>query len=607
MLVIKFEDLVEQMPVEASIRANYVKATSLLYAHVARTYRNRKSYKQSTVNKLNYLVFCLRKDSSIPYNWKDIVEDDNFCYDEDEKYVSRIVKHLFLDVENVDWSNLTSEVRDNIFPEPEVKVDRQSNVSMVGTFEVRHTNDSTLNIPAKQQHDVVSPVSVHILEEPSVSERKLTPKEDLFIVTPKYPRVADFHHRYGNIHVSLPQVPTRQCEVSCTTDVNCMTDSQLLNLFPNNFIRTRSSVMYKPKDGITLDPHFGLLIPVDGFTDAEVRDCIIRYPHIFKLKRVGPDGDVTSFYSHIEIDGELVDTMEAWSFLPEARLFDFDSMSTRQEQLEFMKEYAIRRYLLERDVKGVVHKYPVVGDLPEFVTLFMPSDMYSAEGFKDVVQLARKCVQARVDYIRSRNPRLNNEVTVTDCVFDSFCTKSLCDRSCPQWAQMDYLMMRNGLTSSSRPFKMKMDSLQKYIDLYEAVQGSSCAVVCSDPVKSSEVMSYVSVCNNWNGSAMRVRSYHLLFSKYIQSVQAGWNGKKSDETDYMDIWSKSSNVLVVSDVDYVNFKDFQSQALLQLMQDREREGKTTIIFCPKLDSLSGSGKLFNLLVSKLRNISRTVE
>ena len=106
---------------------------------------------------------------------------------------------------------------------------------------------------------------------------------------------------------------------------------------------------------------------------------------------------------------------------------------------------------------------------------------------------------------------------------------------------------------------------------------------------------------------MRVRSYHLLFSKYIQSVQAGWSGKKSDETEYMDIWSKSCNVLVVSDVDYVNFKDFQSQALLQLMQDREREGKTTVIFCPRLDSLSGSGKLFNLLVSKLRNIMRTVE
>lgn len=617
MAIIRFDDIIEQLPVRAGCKARFLQVYPVLHGYTCENFRNTKSFKQSTINKINYLVFWLYKEGREPYNWKEIVTDKSFYYDENDTFVSSTITPCFLDVEDVDWSSLVEQSIQDTVPVCSSEEQSDNMVVKVGTFEVKHTGDAESKVDRLPERvevcsTVVEDVSSYVQDEEieqilNVPNKPVTPKEDLFIVTPKYPRVADFHYRYKNIHVSLPQVPTKQCEVSCTTDVNFMTNKQLLDLFPNTFIRTRSPLMYESKEGITLDPDFGLLVPVDGYTDAEVRDCIIRYPHIFKLKRIGPDGNLISFYNHIEIDGELIDTLEAWSFLPEARIFDFDSMSTRQEQLEFMKEYAIRRYLLERDVRGIKHKYPVIGDLPEFVTLFMPVDMYVSEGFKDPVDLARKCVSARVSYIASRNPRVGNKVTVQDCVFDAYCTKPLCDRSCPQWAQMDYLMMRNGLTSNSRPFKMKMDSLQKYVDLYEASVCSTVSIESSDPVRCAEVLSYVAVCNSWNGCAMRVRAYHLLFSQYIQELQSSWNGKKTEDLEYKTIWSKSSNVLVVSDLDYVNFKDFQSQVLLQLMQDREREGKTTLVVTPNIGSLTGSGKMYNLLLNKLRSISHSLD
>lgn len=605
MAVIRFEDIIEQLPVKPQYRSRFVEAYPYLHEYVVNNFRNSKKFKQVTLNKLNYLLYVLYTDNVVMYNWKEVVSEDEFYYEERPGVISDTIAPSFLDVDDVDWSSLVNS--SNVTPSQESNV---SKVSKVGTFEVKHVANTVkanedkvqVNVNSEEVDNFELEHVVHVnLEEAPTS------KEDLFIVTPKYPRVAEYHYRYKNVHVSLPQVPTKQCEVSCTTDVNFMTSKQLLDLFPNTFIRTRSSFMYEKKEGITLDPDFGLLVPVDGYTDAEVRDCIIRYPHIFKLKRVGPDGNLISFYNHIEIDGELIDTLEAWSFLPEAKVLDFDSMSTRQEQLEFMKEYAIRRYLLERDVRGIKHKYPVVGELPEFVTLFMPADMYVNEGFKDPVELARTCVRSRVSYLASRNPRIGHEVTVNDCVFDAYCTKPLCDRSCPQWAQMDYLMMRNGLTSNSRPFKMKMDSLQKYIDLYEKSVGSTVSIETSDPIKCAEVLSYVAVCNSWNGCAMRVRAYHLLFSQYIQELQSSWNGKKTEELEYKGIWSKSSNVLVISDLDYVNFKDFQSRVLLQLMQDREREGKTTLVVTPNVGSLTGSGNMYNLLTNKLRSISRSLD
>lgn len=610
----RFCDIVETFPVRRPVKALFDTAFLALYSNVEETFRNTRQYKQSTVSKVNYLLYVLYTDKRVPYGWEEIVQDPDFSCPVTGRDLLGTLRNDMLSLSDVTWEGLVdhtqTDVSSGCTTSNNVDTDNYETSSMVGSFKVVHTGDpKSVDTVSTEQAvtEVKSRTDVPHSNVPLTQHKEPTPKEDLFIVTPKYPRVGDVDSRYGNVHVSLPRVPLRQSEVSCTTDPDKLTNSELLNLYPNRLVQTRSPLMYEPKENITLDPDFGLLVPVDGFTDAQVRDCIIRYPHIFKLKRIGPDGVPQSFYSHIEIDGELVDTLEAWSFLPEAKLFDFDSMETRQEQIEFMKEYAIRRYLLERDVKGIKHKYEVVGDLPEFVTLFMPASMYRREGYGDSVELARQCVRARVQYLVSRNPRIGKSVTVESCPFDSYCTLPLCDRSCPRWAQVDYLLMRNGLSLNSRPFKTKLSVLEKYDELYQNRVGRSTVVTTSDTNKCAESLSYVSVFNNWDKSAMRVKCYHLVFSRYVDALQASWSSSKSDELQYEELWVKSCNVLVVSGIDYVNFKDFQCQLLLQLLQDREREGKTTFVVSPKVEKLSGSGGMFNLLVDKFKHISRPLD
>lgn len=322
------------------------------------------------------------------------------------------------------------------------------------------------------------------------------------------------------------------------------------------------------------------------------------------------DGTFTSFYNDMEIDGELVNILKVWKYLPEAKIIDIDSLNSTSEQIEFIKEYAIRRYILERDIAGIKHKFDVRGSLPEFMTLFMPASMYTKEGYGNSIDIAKKCVSARVSYLRTRNPRLVGETpTVSDCMFSPYCCATLCDRSCPKWAQTDYLLMRNGLSYSSRPFRMKQSSLDKYISVYEKACscGSAVTVTCKDAVKVAEVMSYVAVCNTWQGSAMRVKCYHLLYSQYLESVQSSFGGRMNEDAQYAELWSKSCNVLVISGIDYVNFKDFQSQKLLQLLQDRERKRKVTIIVSPKVENIMGGGKMYDLLLSKLRSNLVTID
>lgn len=632
MRVFRLSEIGEQLEVSSVIKAKFQKCYGDLYDWTVQNYRNRSKFRQSVVDKLNYLLYCLDTDGVEPLDWKLVVENPVYelqeSFDPDE--VRREMLHHYFYEDTILWdvqepvksgSTSIKDFKSEINKKPDSKeepervytykakpvvhadaIETKPVEACVASESSKHLDtEREKKLPETKEAD--NSLTTVLYERPKV---ETTPKEDLFLTVPQYPKVGSIDSKYGNIRTSLPLVPTKQCEVSVTTNVNAMTDSELLALYPKSFVRTRSPLMYEPREGITLDPDYGLLIPVEGFTDAQVRDCIIRYPHIFKLTRILEDGSTKSFYSDIEVDGELIDTLEVWKYLPEARAIDLDSLDTKQDQLEFIKEYAIRRYLLERDVLGVNHKYEIRGCLPEFMTLFMPARMYEMEGYGDTVDLARSCVEARVQYLASRNPRIGKSVTVDDCVFGAYCCNSLCDRSCPRWAQMNYLMMRNDLTPTSRPFKMKSDYLQRYVTEYDSKPLTR--VFCTkDVLKASEVFSYIAVCNEWKGSAMRVKAFHLVFSNYIDSLQNSWSSSKSEDLQYTEMWSKSCNVLIVSGIDYINFKDYQSQLLLQLIQDREREGKYTIVVSPKLENLAGQGKMFSLMISKLKTCVKYID
>lgn len=645
---IKISDIAEKVPVPGNVLQKFEVYYHDLYMWICDNFENRERFKKNATYKINLLMYYLFTDGTVPYNWNTLMTTPNLSCSVNSSDIRRVITKCMLAPSNIDWSecmdssysfelaNAASDKSSDAVSAASEVTSESTPIKRPYTFSAKTDTGEKYSGQVKSAHS--NAVSVTSCNDCAVEDKSLrqedanntcedddeyevassfqpavnaTPKEDLFITIPKYPKVADVSSSLpNNIRVSLPLVPSKQSEISATTDVNSMSEEDLLNLFPNTFIRTRSPLMYKPRQGITLDPDYGLLIPVEGFTDAQVRDSIIRYPHIFQLARQMEDGTFTSFYNDMEIDGELVNILKVWKYLPEAKIIDIDSLNSTSEQIEFIKEYAIRRYILERDIAGVKHKFDVRGSLPEFMTLFMPASMYTKEGYGNSIDIAKKCVSARVSYLRTRNPRLVGETpTVSDCMFSPYCCATLCDRSCPKWAQTDYLLMRNGLSYSSRPFRMKQSSLDKYISVYEKACscGSAVTVTCKDAVKVAEVMSYVAVCNTWQGSAMRVKCYHLLYSQYLESVQSSFGGRMNEDAQYAELWSKSCNVLVISGIDYVNFKDFQSQKLLQLLQDRERKRKATIIVSPKVENIMGGGKMYDLLLSKLRSNLVTID
>lgn len=237
---------------------------------------------------------------------------------------------------------------------------------------------------------------------PLTSTAEPTPKEALYIQPPIYPQF-DFNKPWLNVNhkgtqytifTTLPIIPETQSQISVTTNVDYMTHQDLTKLFPNTVIHTRAQSMYEAIEGLNFDSNLGVILRICGYSDKQIIANLIEYPHFYKLQRI-VDGVAQSFYSQIEIDGKLYNTLEVWDSLPDSKHIPKTS--------EYIKEYVVRRYLLERD-SGIQHKYPMYGKLEKFLTLFMPAEMYAQYGYKDADTLAKSCVTARVEYKRSRNP-----------------------------------------------------------------------------------------------------------------------------------------------------------------------------------------------------------
>lgn len=379
--MVKFTQLPDKLIYPARIRAKLSTLHSDVITYVVSNFKNTAKYKRQVVDTLNTISVYIKNNDALPSDWSVSnpltnleLLDSSFCED--------TLGNLCIKVKDIIWDVQESEIDEQISTDTAVTAKTLSEDTV--------TSSKVVNVkPKRDIGTVVSP----------------TPKENLYIKPPTIPQFdaskpwlqSQLNQNVYTIYESLPIIPVNQSQISVTTDVSKMTIMDMMKLYPNHFIRTRAATMYENHNGLTLDDDIGIILPIVGFSPTQVKDNIIKYPHIYKLTRY-MNNKFTSFYSNIEIDGELHDTLSIWDSLPDSKKIPRNS--------EFIKEYVVRRYLLERDILGVEHKYPLFGTLEPFLTLFTTSDDYIRLGYTDVTDIAKQCVISRVSYKRSRNPIL---------------------------------------------------------------------------------------------------------------------------------------------------------------------------------------------------------
>lgn len=194
-----------------------------------------------------------------------------------------------------------------------------------------------------------------------------------------------------------------------------------------------------------------------------------------------------------------------------------------------------------------------------------------------------------------------------NCIFTPHCTEQFCDKSCPILVETSYLLERNKIDMNNAVFQelyYKLDSI--VADLSKSESGVQTFFVNSkDSVKLAEFITYCEICKNWKGSRLHCVVYNLKYSRFVDDVKKSWNMKSEPEDlEYTRIWTDSCKVLIVSNMDYVKFGDFESQTLLNILQSRQSSDKKTIIISPPVNRLvtGGTGNSSNMFFESLKQI-----
>lgn len=187
-----------------------------------------------------------------------------------------------------------------------------------------------------------------------------------------------------------------------------------------------------------------------------------------------------------------------------------------------------------------------------------------------------------------------------NCIFSGHCIKSCCDQSCPALAESSHLLNQNGIGLNSNVFHTESNILARYNRIIENSDGRLQTVVANNTNQAAELLAYCGICKYWKGSRLHTVVYSLKLSQYLESIQNSWSrASNTDDLEYQDIWIKKAKLLIISNMDYVNFKDFQCQTLLSLLQSRDKPEFGTIIVTPNPKSLVGGGLFFTRLQDML--------
>lgn len=391
--ITKFSQITEQLPYPAGYRGILQDVHATIVVAVLNKGSITRSFGKQAVHIVNLISYrCINQEHDLQWDHTnplsftgDDVEDD---------VLQSYLGDMYLVFKYIKWEHDGLELVS------------ESDTQDSGSSNKPVTSTTILNQKVIQIKSTIKPSYTPIVP---------TPKEDLSIQPPVVPQfnfnsvkcAAMIGDRIYTIYESLPIIPKTQNQISVTTDITKMSREDFRNLYPNCRVSTRNKLLYDPhySGELKIHPVLGVIIPVEGFTEAQIIDNIIKYPHLYKLSKM-IDGEIAGFYSTIEINGELKKTLEVWNSLPESSSIPYIK--------EYVREYVIRRYLLERDIKGIKHKYPLFGTLDPFLTLFTTPDEYLELGYTDIEGMARQCVKSRISYKKSRNPILRLADTYKD-------------------------------------------------------------------------------------------------------------------------------------------------------------------------------------------------
>lgn len=191
-----------------------------------------------------------------------------------------------------------------------------------------------------------------------------------------------------------------------------------------------------------------------------------------------------------------------------------------------------------------------------------------------------------------------------------------CGESCPVWSVTEFLLRKNRLLNTNVPAKMTRATTKICETIVDAALSNSDSFVTCIPKsiscnEAADFLTYYSICTRWRGSAFSTVVYNLNFSSYLAEDKKTWNVKSFDNDSYTELdyirniiqcksEGSSSNLLIISGLDFINFKDHPCDKLFEIIMYRQANHLPFIVVMPEVSNIVGEGLMFNKLAGVLK-------
>lgn len=538
------------------------------------------------------------------------------------------LRNKIIDLESDDWKSIVVELISNkSFSidgyDPDVK-------DFQGCREAYQIKSAIETTSEKSNDDDVRETSnIHDVEDIYSSDEMVL--DDIVLTTKPYQRfdtsrvwkkVYDDCGRPMNMYATLPIIPKKQRDISVTTNVDRMSKSELLNLYPKTtpVKGFRSHPIFRQQyEGFTTDSIFGFIPKIEGFTEEQVIDNIIKYPSLDSTTRLKIRPKTTNmkypqpFYHDIEIDGELIDckkiTEQICERIPDISRF----IHAGAAYYPIIWDYIVRRYLLERDILHMEHKYPMYGDLQPFASLCLSADEYVKRGYtNDIEEFAYNHVKSRIHYLESINPVItkyeeNSKNVLTydphQCMYCNICTEYECNFTCIKGVTSQYYVDASNFPLYSSEFMnfYTDEDFVKFGNIIKDHRRGYGVVVSKGRKYLSDAFFYAAMVIENYHSLYWPEAFMLNYRKYTDSYRRSWTtGEEPDSLQEARYNAEHCCTLIITGLDTMIFGDFESQTLLALLEDRNKAKQSTIIVMSDVDSINTNSRSTTTFVRSLR-------
>lgn len=172
------------------------------------------------------------------------------------------------------------------------------------------------------------------------------------------------------------------------------------------------------------------------------------------------------------------------------------------------------------------------------------------------------------------------------CPFNITCTHGVCDTSCKYFAEYSHWADRCDIKISNPAFKAKVEDIHSADEVLRAAEREDlesafphlAATKVNNVVLTTDTLTLYTIHSYCQGIGFYNGVYKLDLYQYFEDIKGTWNNRRPQNSlEDIDIWIKSSRVLIIYNVSMIRFGDFESQTLLRILQDRYDPEKRTII------------------------------